>query len=147
MTRKQRRFTFIIGIGAVLALALVLILTALSEKIIYFYDPSDINLEHKAKAGQKIRIGGLVEEDSVKRGEAGLVQFNVTDTQEKLQVRYIGILPDLFREGQGVVVEGALDEQGIFIASTVLAKHDENYISKEVAESLKEKGVWQGENE
>ena len=145
MTRKQRRSVFILGIGAVLALALALILFALSGKVTYFYDPSEILLEQKVKVGQKIRLGGLVEKGSVLTENDGITLFKVSDTQKAIAVKYHGILPDLFREGQGVIVEGVLEANMVFNASTVLAKHDENYMPKEVADSLKKKGVWQGD--
>ena len=95
--------------------------------------------------GTRIRLGGLVEEGSVVRGEGTRVRFAVTDTAETVPVTYDGVLPDLFREGQGVVTEGTLMPDGTFVADTVLAKHDENYMPKEVADALKEQGVWQGE--
>ncbi len=145
MTRKQKRLVIIAGMGAVLLASVLLVMSALRDKIVFFYTPTEIVAGGKAAPGQRIRIGGLVKEGSlVKDGEN--VSFIVTDTEQDLNVRYKGILPDLFREGQGVVSEGAVEGDGVFIADTVLAKHDENYIPKEVADALKEKGVWQGEN-
>ncbi|GAB4516514.1 MAG: cytochrome c maturation protein CcmE [Roseibium sp.] len=143
MTRKQRRLTLIGSAGAVLALALGLILVALNDQIVFFQSPSDIT-QQSIPAGQRIRLGGLVEEGSVVRSDNAEVSFRVTDMQNVVSVTYKGILPDLFREGQGVVTEGSLTSDGVFIADSVLAKHDENYIPKEVAEALKDQGHWQG---
>ena len=143
MTRKQKRLAFIGGIGAVLMAAVLLVMFALRDEIVFFYTPSDILTEGKAAPGQRIRLGGLVADGSVKR-DGQHVSFVVTDTDRDMPVSYTGILPDLFREGQGVVAEGVLGSDGSMTADTVLAKHDENYIPKEVAEALKEKGVWEG---
>jgi len=145
VTRKQKRLTIIVGMGAVLLASVLLVMSALRDKIVFFYTPTEIVAQGKAAPGQRVRIGGLVKEGSlVKDGEN--VSFIVTDTGQDLNVRYKGILPDLFREGQGVVSEGTVEGDGVFIADTVLAKHDENYIPKEVADALKEQGVWQGNN-
>lgn len=144
MTRKQKRLT-VIGSGlAILGMAAALVLFALRQEIVFFRTPSDL-VEQPIAVGTRLRIGGLVETGSVKRGSGTEVAFAVTDTIKSLNVTYVGILPDLFREGQGVVAEGTLTKDGNFVADTVLAKHDENYMPKEVADSLKEKGVWQGE--
>ncbi len=143
MTRKQRRLTMIGAAGAVLALAAGLILFALSDEIVFFKSPTDI-VEQKVSTGQRVRLGGLVKEGTVVRGEGTTVRFEVTDTEHAIPVSFTGILPDLFREGQGVVTEGVLGDDGVFVADSVLAKHDENYMPKEVADVLKEKGVWQG---
>jgi len=144
MTRKQRRGV-IIGFGvATLSLAAILVLFALKGSIVFFHTPSDL-AEKNVQPGQRIRLGGLVGNGSVKRGEGTHVSFTVTDTLKEIPVTYAGVLPDLFREGQGVVAEGALDDKGQFKADTVLAKHDENYMPKEVADSLKAKGVKLGE--
>ncbi|MCU0789684.1 MAG: cytochrome c maturation protein CcmE [Nitratireductor sp.] len=146
MTRKQKRLAVIAGMGAVLLASVLLVMSALRDKIVFFYTPTEIVAEGKAAPGQRVRIGGLVKEGSVqKNGEN--VSFIVTDTEKDLPVRYTGILPDLFREGQGVVGEGTVQADGSFIADTVLAKHDENYIPKEVADALKEKGEWRGESQ
>jgi cytochrome c-type biogenesis protein CcmE len=145
MTRKQKRLAMIGGIGVVLLGAVLLVTTALRDKIVFFYTPTEIVAEGKAKPGERVRIGGLVKEGSVVR-DGEKVSFVVTDTEKDLPVTYIGILPDLFREGQGVVSEGTIGGDGMFSADTVLAKHDENYIPKEVADALKDKGVWQGGN-
>lgn len=144
MTRKQKRLSMIVAAGMVLALAVGLILWALNDQIVFFNSPSDIT-EQKVKVGQRIRLGGLVEDDSIIRGEGTTIVFSVTDNANSIKVSYTGILPDLFREGQGVVTEGALQADGVFLADTVLAKHDENYMPREVADILKEKGYWQGD--
>ncbi|MEP0235110.1 cytochrome c maturation protein CcmE [Roseibium sp.] len=144
MTRKQRRLTMIGVAGAVLAVAVGLILFALNDQIVFFQSPTDI-AEKAIPPGQRIRLGGLVEEGTVVRSDDANVSFKVTDTVNSVAVTYKGILPDLFREGQGVVTEGVIDARGVFVADNVLAKHDENYVPKEVAEALKEQGVWQGE--
>ena len=146
MTRKQRRMMLIGGAGAVLFAAVGLILFALQDQIVFFNSPMDI-AEKGVKPGQRIRLGGLVKDDSFKHGEGTRVSFVVTDGGADIKVAYNGILPDLFREGQGVVTEGVLNSDGTFAADTVLAKHDENYMPKEVAESLKEQGYWQGKED
>jgi cytochrome c-type biogenesis protein CcmE len=117
------------------------VLYAMRDNIVFFYTPSDIT-EKAITPGTRIRLGGLVEQGSFKKGEGAVVNFVVTDTLKTIPVTYTGQLPDLFREGQGVVTEGALDATGLFVADNVLAKHDENYMPKELADSLKEKGVW-----
>jgi cytochrome c-type biogenesis protein CcmE len=146
MTRKQRRLTLIGIAGAVLAGALGLILFALNDQIVFFQSPTDI-VQKAIPDGQRIRLGGLVEEGSVEKLDDANVRFRVTDTENVVAVAYKGILPDLFREGQGVVTEGKMSSDGVFVADSVLAKHDENYMPKEVAEALKDKGVWQGEEQ
>ena len=140
MTRKQRRGLLIGGGVAVLAVSLILVLFAMRGAIVYFYTPSDV-ITKSVEPGQRFRLGGLVAGGSVDRGEGTKVGFSVTDTLQTIQVRYDGVLPDLFREGQGVIAEGKLDGSGVFQADTVLAKHDENYMPPEVAKSLKEKGI------
>jgi cytochrome c-type biogenesis protein CcmE len=140
MTRKQKRLSLILGGLAVLGLAAGLVLYALSGTITFFHTPSDL-AETGVKPGQRIRLGGMVEDGSVNKGPGTLTTFVVTDQIATITVSYNGILPDLFREGQGVVTEGKLQEDGSFVADTVLAKHDENYMPRELAESLKEKGV------
>jgi len=140
MTRKQRRAWLIGGGAAVLTIAFILVLFALRGTIVYFYTPSDLETKPVA-AGQRFRLGGLVADGSVVRGEGTKVSFAVTDTLQTVRVRYDGVLPDLFREGQGVITEGALNDAGMFNADTVLAKHDETYMPPEVAKSLKEKGI------
>lgn len=139
-SRKQKRLAVIAGLAVVLALATTLVLVALRDQIVFFYAPSDIAARH-VPAGQPIRLGGLVEADSwVRDGQNNT--FVVTDNASTITVHYVGLLPDLFREGQGVVAEGAMDPDGGFTATNVLAKHDENYIPKEVVEALKASGEW-----
>jgi cytochrome c-type biogenesis protein CcmE len=141
MTRKQRRLATIAGLGAVLAVALGLILIALRDQIVFFYSPTEIH-EKAVAAGTPIRLGGLVKDGSwTKTGEAN--DFVVTDGTTEMVAHYNGILPDLFKEGQGVVVEGALAADGSFAATNVLAKHDENYMPKAVVDELKQRGEWQ----
>ncbi len=141
MTRKQRRLSLIAAAAAVLALAVGLVLVALKDSIVFFNSPTDL-AEKQVKPGMRVRIGGLVEQGSVSRGGDLIVRFAVTDGNRTVPVVYQGLLPDLFREGQGVVAEGALDTQGTFRADSVLAKHDETYMPKEVAEALKKQGHW-----
>jgi cytochrome c-type biogenesis protein CcmE len=142
MTRKQRRGVFIGTAVGVLALATLLVLFALSRHVDVFRTPTALKKEPVA-AGTHFRLGGLVAKGSVQRGQGTDVVFDVTDTVETVRVRYSGILPDLFREGQGVVTMGKLDTAGVFVAGSVLAKHDETYMPPEVAKALKEQGVWQ----
>jgi cytochrome c-type biogenesis protein CcmE len=140
MTRKQKR-GLLIGTGVgILVVAAIMVAFALRDTIVFFRTPSDV-VEGKVDLDQRFRLGGLVADGSVQRGQGTKVKFSVTDTIETVPVSYNGILPDLFREGQGVVTEGKLDGNGQFIADTVLAKHDENYMPPEVASALKEKGV------
>jgi cytochrome c-type biogenesis protein CcmE len=140
MTRKKKRLSLILGGLAVLGLAAGLVLYALSDTITFFHTPSDLT-ETGVQPGQRIRLGGMVEEGTVQKGPGTLTSFGVTDTIKTVTVTYDGILPDLFREGQGVVTEGKLQPDGNFVADTVLAKHDENYMPRDLANSLKEKGV------
>lgn len=145
MTRKQRRLYAILGAMSLLAAAAALVLFAMRDTLVFFYTPSELADKH-LPPGRNFRIGGLVSEGSVKRQPDGVsVTFAVTDLTASLPVRYRGLLPDLFREGQGVVAEGALGEDGVFTASQVLAKHDENYMPREVADALKKSGKWKGE--
>ena len=141
MTRKQRRLVLIGGGLGVLAVAAALVLSALRESIVFFNSPSDVAEKHVAP-GARIRLGGLVSPGSLVRGENLRIRFEVTDGKSKLSVSYQGVLPDLFREGQGVVAEGALDPTGVFNADTILAKHDETYMPKEVADALRKSGHW-----
>ena len=140
MTRKQRRGVLIGVSVSVLMVAVGLVLYALRDAIVFFHTPSEI-AELKIEPGQRIRLGGLVADGSVKRGEGAKVDFVVTDTLKEIPVTYTGVLPDLFKEGQGVVAEGKLTPDGHFVADTVLAKHDENYMPPEVAKALEAKGV------
>src|SRR3954447_8694740 len=142
MTRKQRRLTLIGSALAVVALAAGLVLFAMRDSIVFFYGPSEMAAKG-VQPGTRLRIGGLVKEGSVQRGPDQSVRFEVTDTIKAVPVRYRGLLPDLFREGQGVVAEGVLEADGGFRADSVLAKHDENYMPREVADALKKQGVWQ----
>jgi cytochrome c-type biogenesis protein CcmE len=146
MTRKQRRLVMI-GCGlAVLSVAAALVLTALKDSIVFFNSPTDV-VEKSLPPGTRIRLGGLVEPGSLTRGENLTVRFAVTDGHRAVPVTYTGMLPDLFREGQGVVAEGALDAAGLFRADSVLAKHDENYMPKEVADALKKQGHWKDDSQ
>ena len=140
-TRKQKRAALILAGLAILGIAAGLVLYALNDTIVFFYTPSEI-AEKNVQPGQRFRLGGLVEIGSIVRGEGTTVRFAVTDTIKTVSVNYKGQLPDLFREGQGVVTEGKLDASGNFVADTVLAKHDETYMPKDVADRLKEKGMW-----
>jgi cytochrome c-type biogenesis protein CcmE len=144
MTRKQRRFAMIAGGVGVLAVAVLLVLFAMRDAIVFFNSPTDI-VEKHIGPGTRIRLGGLVAPGSLSRGDALAVRFQVTDGSNAVAVTYQGVLPDLFREGQGVVAEGALDGSGVFKADNVLAKHDETYMPKEVADALKKQGHWRDE--
>ncbi len=142
LTKQQRRLAVIGVAGAVLALAVGLTLAGLRDAVVYFYPPSE--LAQKAKPGERVRIGGLVAQGSVARSDDGALLFAVTDGPGSVKVRYHGQPPDLFRENQGVVAEGKLKPDGQFEADMVLAKHDENYMPREVAEALKKTGEWRG---
>ena len=141
MTRKQRRLTLIAAAGSVLAIAVGLVLYAFQDTIVFFTTPTEVQAK-PINAGVRMRLGGLVADESVVRGQGTAVSFSITDTTATVPVVYDGTLPDLFREGQGVVAEGMFDSEGVFIADTVMAKHDENYMPKEVADALKKQGVW-----
>jgi len=141
MTRKQRRLILIGGSLGVLAVAAALVLNALNDSIVFFNSPTDIAEKHIAP-GSRIRVGGLVKPGSVQRGENLNIRFEVTDGKSDVAVRYQGIVPDLFREGQGVVTEGKLEAGGI-AADMVLAKHDERYMPREVVDALKKSGRWE----
>lgn len=142
-SRKQKRLAVIAGLAVVVALATTLVLVALRDQIVFFYSPSDV-VAREVSAGTPIRLGGLVKEGSwVREGQDN--SFIVTDGATDIAARYTGILPDLFREGQGVVAEGSLGPDGSFVATNVLAKHDENYIPKEVVDALKASGEWRPE--
>ncbi|MCP9233228.1 cytochrome c maturation protein CcmE [Mesorhizobium sp. M0833] len=142
MTRKQKRLSVIAAGLGFLGVATGLTFYALGQKASYFYMPADLATA-SLQPGQRIRLGGLVEKGTVERGHGATVAFSVTDNQKDVKVTYTGILPDLFREGQGVITEGSFGPDGIFVADSVLAKHDETYMPKEVADGLKAKGVWQ----
>lgn len=143
MKRKHKRLTFV-GVALVLlAGAAALVLSAFEENIVFFMSPTDI-AANKVSENQRFRLGGLVEEGSVDRSGGEAVTFNVTDITNSVAVTYTGILPDLFREAQGVVAEGRL-KNGVFVADEVLAKHDETYMPPEVADALKKSGQWHGD--
>ena len=145
LKRKHKRLIFLSSAMAALGLAVALVFLAFDENLVFFFTPSDLS-SREFKQEQRLRLGGLVEENSViKSGDGLTVSFSVTDGAASLPVKFKGILPDLFREGQGVVAEGRLSDK-IFIADEVLAKHDENYMPREVAEKLKENGQWRGES-
>jgi cytochrome c-type biogenesis protein CcmE len=138
---KHKRLVFVgLGLG-ILAVAALLVLTALEDSVVFFHSPTEV-AEKRVSTDRRLRIGGLVEEGSVQRGAGPEVRFRVTDLANAVAVSYGGILPDLFREGQGVVVEGRIRDS-VLVADQVLAKHDENYMPPEVAESLKKSGQWQ----
>ena len=141
MTRKQRRLILIGSCLGVLAIAAVLVLSALNDSIVFFNSPTDI-AEKQIAPGTRIRVGGLVKPGSVQRGDNLNIRFEVTDGKSDVLVRYQGIVPDLFREGQGVITEGKLDAGGL-VADMVLAKHDERYMPREVADALKKTGRWE----
>lgn len=140
MTRRQRRLALVLSSVGMIAVAAALVLYALGDSVTFFYSPSDLK-DKPVAAGQRINLGGLVETGSVDKSEAGVVKFTVTDGTGRMAVVYRGVLPDLFREGQGVVATGRI-EAGVFAASSVLAKHDEKYMPPEVAKALKARGVW-----
>ena len=143
--RKKRRLYLVATSVIVIVIAMSLVMTALDDTVRFFYDPTEVQ-QNKVKVGQNFRLGGLVVEGSFREEKLDKVMrynFEVTDGQSRLSVQYEGLLPDLFREGQGIVAEGALNDQRVFIAVELLAKHDENYMPKEVADSLKERGLYQ----
>lgn len=145
---KRKRMWVVAIAGLLLVAAVALVTSAFRDSIVFFYSPSEVadRIDDPALklAERRFRLGGLVEEGSIQKLEGGKVtEFTVTDGAGTLRVRYAGLLPDLFREGQGVVAEGKLDDGGLFVASDVLAKHDENYMPKEVADALKKSGYWQ----
>jgi cytochrome c-type biogenesis protein CcmE len=141
LTKKKKRGVLVASGLTILGVAAGLVLYALSDTITFFYTPSDVTAKN-VSPGTRMRLGGLVADGSVIRGQGKEVGFTVTDTSMQIPVAYVGILPDLFREGQGVIAEGVLQTDGSFKADTVLAKHDENYMPREVADALKAKGVW-----
>jgi cytochrome c-type biogenesis protein CcmE len=142
MTPRRRRLTLVLGVLAGVAIAGGLTLRALRANVMFFFDPSQV-VAGEAPHDQRFRLGGMVEKGSVRRAPGSLeVNFVVTDFRHELPVRYTGVLPDLFREGQGVVAEGTLDGSGTFDADTILAKHDETYMPREVADALKKSGHW-----
>ena len=140
MRPKRKRLWLLVGSLCVLGAAATLVLSALSDNIVFFYSPTQLAEKHLSP-DRRFRLGGLVENGSVRK-EGTEVRFRVTDLRKSVEVVYRGILPDLFREGQGVIAEGSLGPDGIFVAREVLAKHDENYMPPEVAKALKESGRW-----
>ena len=141
MTRKKRRI-MLIGIGAAFLLsASVLVGVGMRDSIVFFFSPTEI-AEKSPAPGERLRVGGLVVEGSVTRGDGEVVRFDVTDGGATQRIEFAGVLPDLFREGQGIIAEGTLNRAGVFVASEVLAKHDEKKMPKEVADALKEQGVF-----
>ena len=143
MTRKQKRLGLIAVVGCVLGAAIAMVAVALRDEIVFFYDPTEVLVENKVEPGTRFRIGGLVAEGSVNKNDTK-VSFTVTDGDNSVEIKFDGILPDLFREGQGIIAEGKLSPEKTFIADNVLAKHDENYIPKELEDVLKDKDVWKG---
>jgi cytochrome c-type biogenesis protein CcmE len=135
MNKRQKRMVAVAGLVLGLGVAAALGFTAFRKNMMYFYTPTDVAARN-APVGATLRLGGLVTEGSVRRGEGLRVDFTLADCDNKVGVRYDGILPDLFREGQGIVATGRLDDTGTFVADEVLAKHDENYMPPELAESL-----------
>ncbi len=146
MTRRQRRLVLIGAALGVVGLAAALVLSALRDSIVFFNSPTDI-AEKQIPLGTRFRLGGLVKDGSIVREQNLFVRFEVTDGKSTIPVTYQGLLPDLFREGQGVVAEGAIDKTGVFKAESVLAKHDETYMPKEVADALKKQGHWKDDTE
>lgn len=143
MTRKNQRILMIVAGLSFLGIATALVLTAFEDSIVFFYSPSDL-AEQKLDENRRIRLGGLVVEGSVQQGPGdGEFRFKLTDGGAEAEVHYVGLLPDLFREGQGIIAQGVLKANGTFNADEVLAKHDETYMPKEVADALKKQGHWQ----
>ncbi len=139
--RKRRRLYFAAALVVAAAGGAALVVAALKDNVLYFYSPTDVAQKHVA-SGIGFRIGGLVEKKSVKHGPGATVRFTVTDGKTAIPVEYTGVLPNLFREGQGVVAMGALDDAHEFVATEVLAKHDERYMPPEVVDALKRSGHW-----
>ena len=147
MTRKRRRLYVVMGAMVLLSAATALVIGAFRDNLVFFFSPTEL-VENSIPVGQRIRIGGLVEDGSFVQGEDGLtVHFSITDLNQNIRVSYRGILPSLFREGQGVIVQGRLENSDHFIADEVMAKHDENYMPPEVADALKKSGKWKGQPE
>ncbi|WP_022731030.1 cytochrome c maturation protein CcmE [Thalassospira lucentensis] len=143
-SRKRQRMYIIGAVLLAVAGAAALALTAFEDSVVFFFSPSEIVEKSPIDPDQRLRIGGLVEEGTVTKLQDGkTIAFVVTDMAQSVTVAYSGILPDLFREGQGIVAEGHMNANGMFVASEVLAKHDENYMPPEVAESLKKSGYWE----
>ncbi len=144
MKRKHKRLSFIVLALLALASAAGLVLNAFEDNIVFFHSPTEI-VQKDLRPEQRLRVGGLVEQGTVKQtGQDAVMSFRITDLTTSLTVNFKGILPDLFREGQGVVAEGHY-RNGVFVAAEVLAKHDETYMPKEVADALKKSGEWKGQ--
>jgi cytochrome c-type biogenesis protein CcmE len=141
MRPKRKRLWLLVGSLGVLGVAVTLVLSALSDDLVFFYSPAQIAEKHPGP-DRRLRVGGLVEQGSVRK-DGQKVRFIVTDLKKTVPVIYRGLLPDLFREGQGVIAEGTLGVDGVFTAREVLARHDEKYMPPEVAKALKESGRWQ----
>jgi cytochrome c-type biogenesis protein CcmE len=139
--RKRRRLAFAVALLVAGAGGAALVVAALKDNVLYFYSPSDIRTKH-VQPGVDFRIGGLVEKGSVVKGPKAAIHFVVTDGRARVPVAYEGVLPDLFREGQGVVAMGTMTDGGVFNASEILAKHDEKYMPPEVVDALKRSGHW-----
>lgn len=142
MTRRSRRLALIAVALAVIGFAAGVALYALRDNIVFFYSPTEV-AEKSVQPGSRLRVGGLVKTDTLVKSEGQNVAFVVTDGAHDLKVVYQGLLPDLFREGQGVVAEGVLAAPGQLHAETILAKHDERYMPREVVDALKKQGRWQ----
>jgi cytochrome c-type biogenesis protein CcmE len=144
-SRKARRRLLLVSIAApVLAVAAFLVIRAMGTATVFFYGPTEAHANH-VPAGQTVRIGGLVEPGSVIKASTGEVRFAIADQASAVPTTFRGELPDLFREGQGVVAQGEFDSSGVFVAKQVLAKHDEKYMPKEEVEALKKSGQWRGD--
>lgn len=140
--RKKKRLFFVSSVLAISAIALIFVILNFRDNIVFFYSPSELTAEEvlQKAAGKQIRVGGLVKENSVKKIDAKTTQFEITDYAKDLKINYVGLLPDLFREGQGVVAKGKFDsEKNEFFSSELLVKHDEKYMPPEVSKSLKNK--------
>ncbi|VXC63983.1 cytochrome c maturation protein CcmE [Oceanicaulis alexandrii] len=144
MRKAQRRLMITLAAGVVLVGAAALAMTAMRDAMVFFYSPAMV-AENPPQAGQRVRVGGLVLDGSVERPARGGANFTITDGAGEIRIAYGGSLPDLFREGQGIVAEGAFSPEGQFTADTVLAKHDESYMPPEVAAALRESGMWHEE--
>ncbi len=142
MTPKRRRLAGILFMLLVLGTAVALTLAALEDSVVFFHSPTDIATRDDLRKDKRMRVGGLVKERSLRREDGVRISFVITDLENEVRVQYRGILPDLFREGQGIVAEGRLVADGSFLADEVLAKHDENYMPPEVAEALRKSGRW-----
>lgn len=146
MRKANRRLWITAGAAVVLIAAAALAMSAMSSAMVFFYSPAMV-AENPPEPGQRVRVGGLVVDGSVERPAAGGANFTVTDGAGEIRIEYGGSLPDLFREGQGIVAEGVFDVEGRFTADTVLAKHDETYMPPEVAQALRESGMWHEDGE